>query len=385
MRAVLRAEVRVEHFAAFAEMAWLERRPELGLLCRAACDDETMRISASTVSTVLPGLPEAGVHNVVRWCATIGLCDAHGGLTALGHEVATSDLAPVPEQGVYAFWLARHPLLGNRLLAVERLASRRDGRFSPIEPLTAAPDRGCVFRSVLAPEEHFVFRDFPTNHGDVGMIPRVPQPACRIQWVLDLDHGRDLWQLDGALEGAQHARAIQHEPEHDGLDLWALVERWGEGPLARFGRWDPAARRLAVSIVKLTVDEQDRFVKTLTLDHAEVTGKGHYEDVLLEEVPIGPASVEDAQRWAMGRLWRRLEDGPRYRSRRDVRALFVDLCGETPLAPYAPTLPAHAELLGDERITRDPEVYWSLAAPVDLAPDAPTTEQLGELRLGDQP
>lgn len=376
MRVVLSCDVPVKHFAVFAEMAWLESRPELGMLCRAA-QENGHRIAPDTVRAALPGLSEVGAGNVVRWCQTLRLCDPGGGLTSLGEDVAATDEAPVPEQGVYGFWLAEHPVLGRRLLEVERLASRRDPRFELVEPLAVEPDREVVFRSVLDPKQRFVLRDLPTNNGRVGIVPQTVGATCRLRWTLDFETERNEFHLDGRIG----ARPIVHEAEHENLDLWALVASWGAGPIASFGRWEPVERRLEMVFAGLTADEQDRFVKTVRLRHVEVPGKGRYDDVTLEDVPIGPATATEAQRWAMARFARRLQTMPRYRSRSAIRDLFVELTEDTALKPHAPTLPSHEYCIGGDLHARQPEVFWNLAAPVDLAPCPPTPEALGELRL----
>jgi len=377
MKALLVQEVPVERFAVFAELAWLERRPELGALCRAGRTHGS-RIARDVVHAALPGLSEVGAHNVIRWCQALALCDSGGSLTALGEEVAETDEAPVPEQGVYGFWLARHPVLGSRLLAVVRLASRRDPRFDAIAPLEHEPDRGVVFRSVVEPSERFVLRDLPSNHRQVGVLPQTTSSACRLRWTLDFAAGRDEWQLEGRIETSP----MQHEAEHDGLDLRALADLWGAGPLAKHGRWDPGGRRLAVAFSGLSPEEQDRFVKTVQLPSVKIPGKGSYDSVTLEDVPIGPAAAKDTQAWAMARLLRRLEHQPKYRSRRDVRQLFVELIEDTPLEQYVSVLPPHATWIGEQLRTSRPEVFWSVAAPVDLAPQVPGPEELGELRIG---
>ena len=381
MKALLVCDVAVACFVVFAEMAWLEHRPELGHLCRAARSHGD-RITPDVVHAALPGLSSAGACNVLRWCEALALCDAGGGLTALGEDVAETDEAPVPEQGVYAFWLARHPVLGRRLLAVVRLASRRDPQHDALAPLAVEPDRGVVFRSVVDPNERFVLRDLPSHHGKLRMLPRDTRSTCRLHWILDFDAGRDQWHLEGRIETSQGLGPMKHEAEHDGLDLRALADAWGAGPLARLGRWDPQERRLAVEHAGLTPAEQDRFVKTVRLHRVEVPGKGTYDSVTLEDVPIGPASAADAQRWAMARLVRRLEREPRYRSRRDVRRLFVELTEDTPLEQYVPVLPGHDPWIGGELRASRPEVFWSVTAPVDLAPQEPGPEELGELRMG---
>lgn len=150
MRAVLTSKIPVHLVEVFAEMAWMERRPELGLLCRAARQDGN-RIGPPVVQSALPGLSDTGAKNVIAWCRFLGLCDAGGAVTALGEQVAQRDEAPVPEQGVYGLWLANHPVIGRRVLAVERLSSSRAHRNEQMKPLDVAPELGTVFRSVVAP------------------------------------------------------------------------------------------------------------------------------------------------------------------------------------------------------------------------------------------
>lgn len=386
MKVHLEAPIAVERIAVFAELAWLERRPELGLLCRAA-RDAGGHLTPEIVQAALPGLAAAGARNVIAWCRTLGLIDGGDTLTQLGEEVARSDEAPVPEQGVYDLWLAQHPLLGRRVLAVARVsASGRLGPEGPA-PLPFEPEQLVIFRSVIDPSERFVLGGFPTNHGDTRCVRGATAARCRLRWRLDLDAGRDEWWLEGTIEEAvapprERMAPVQHEPEAAGIDLWGLVDAWGAGPLRAHGRWQPAERRLAVQLDGLTAEEQDGFQQTLRLERAEVPGKGSYEGVRLEDVPIGPASAQGAQRWARARLDRRLAAKPVYRSRAAVRELFGELVRGTPLERFAPELPAHDELAQAALSEHGPALYWSLVAPVDLAPRPVSPEELGPLRAG---
>lgn len=324
MRTVLSSPIEVHRVALFAEMAWLERRPELGLVCRAARQHHN-RISVATVQSVLPGLADAGSQNVLRWCQMLGLCDAQGGLTALGEDVAEHDEAPVPEQGVYGMWLAEHPVLGRRILSVERLSSTRDQRFDEVQPLRTEPDRGVVFRSVVDSKQRFMLRDLPANHGQPGCIPGTTRATCRLRWTLDFDSGRDQWQLDGVIEAEGGMKPMKHDPESAGLDLWMLASVWATGPFASFGRWQAGDRRLAVSRQTATDAEQDSFLKTLKVQRLEVPGKGSYDDVTLEDVPIGPTTSEEAQQWALGRFTHSI--------RNHQHAPPTPLSGRTPASP----------------------------------------------------
>lgn len=382
MRAVLFADLTVEHVAVFAEMAWMERRPEVGLVCRAACNDGN-RLSVTAVQSVLPGLADVGAKNVIEWCRMLGLCDAHGGMTALGLNVADSDEAPVPEQGVYGFWLAQHPLVGRRVLAAERVSSSVDRRFDVIQALPVEPDRGVVFRSVVGAQQRYVLRDLPSNNGQVGCIRGTTKATCRLRWTLDFDASRDEWQLEGAIEAPQGGMtAMQHQPESAGIDLWSLAKTWGTGPLASIGRWQPEERRLAVGIQELTDGEQEAFKKSFKLPRVDVPGKGSFADVALEDVPIGPTTIDEAQRWALSRLGRALARRPMYRSRVAVRQLFAELTEATPLERFHPTLPDHDALLVDQLRAQRVDLFWSLAAAVDLAPDPVPHADLAAFRIG---
>jgi hypothetical protein len=382
MRAVLSTKLPVEHFAVFAEMAWFDRRPELGELCRTAINQDD-HLSAATVQAALPGLPEAGAHNVVLWCRMLGLCDPDGGLTELGRDVAATDLAPVPEQGVYGFWAADHPLLGRRILMVERLTSNRDHRFDAIGPLPMVPDRNVAFRSVAPPGDHFVLRDLPTQHKKPGCIPRPNHTTCQLTWSMDFSTSQSSWQLSGRIGASRTSLApIDHEPEEASLDLWRLMATWGADPLTRVGQWSTDERRLAVALDGLSAQEQDSFLKTVELKTVGVTGKGIYDTATLSDIPIGPSSDSDAQTWALSRLTRTLTDDHRYRSRDALRHLFADLTEGTPLEPFLPTLPGHQVLIGGTLYSKAPDVFWGLAAPVDLAPYPITTQTLDALTIG---
>ncbi len=364
MRCTLNIEVAVERFAAFAELAWMERRPELAALCEAA-RAAGGRLTPDGVRAVLPGVSEPGAKNVIGWCRALRLFDEGGALTALGDDVAKTGEAPVPEQGVFDFWTVRHPLLGSRALHVERITATQDGRFDAMTAITQTPELGVVYRSCVDPRDRFMVRVICPGGSVVGMV-RPTVARCRVAWTLDFTAGTERFTLTGTIDGDGAPRPIRHEAESGGDDLEAVLASWARGPLAVFGRWDSQGRRLAVPFADLAVDAQDRFQKALSLDHAEVPGRGTWKNVQIDGVPIGPATAEDAARWSMARLDRRLAEGFRYRTHDDVAALFASITRATPLEAHAPALPASKALL--DRHAATPAILWSLAAPADLFP-----------------
>lgn len=383
MRILLSTEIPVTRVATFAEMAWLEHRPELGLLCRSARDHDR-RITVAIVQAALPGLADAGANNVLAWCRMLGLCDGGGGLTALGEEVAEHDEAPVPEQGVYGLWLVEHPVVGRRALAAERLASSRDQRFESIEAIALEVELGTVFRSVVDQKERFLIRELRSKHGPQAAIRGATNARCRLRWTLDFTAARDEWQLDGTIDvrqgnGKYEMRGIQHEPESDDLDLWRTMDVIAPS-VRQFGEWDSARRLLAVSAESLDDGEVRSFRRAFTVPGLELPGKGKYEEAKFENVPIGPRTAIDAQAWAMARFERDLGEKPAYRSRAEVRTRFAELTEDTPLEAFGVTLPSHDELL--RRAGADRARFWALAAAVDLAPYPRSQADLGPLRIG---
>jgi hypothetical protein len=381
VRTELTADVTVVRYAVFAELAWLERRPELGMICQLG-RQAGGHITPAVIQQALPGLADVASANVVRWCRDLGLCDPSGSLTGLGASVADTNEAPVPEQGVFDVWAAMGPLLGARMLHVERVTSTQDTRFGldDIRPVPIEPERGRIFASVVDPHNRFVLRSFPSNHGMAGALPRTTNAQCRVRWLLDWQHGVSEVRLEGAIDTSLGSRAIKFEPEQVDIDLWRLMDSWAHGVLRPHGQWSARSRWLAVTFADLSVAEQESFTKELVIGDVEVPGFGHWSDVRLSEVPIGPATADDAATWAMRRLDRVLRDTETPLTRAEVRQHYAKVTESTPLASGQPTLPSHHTLLEEYRDS--PEVYWRLAAAVDLAAFAPLPEELEPMTIG---
>jgi hypothetical protein len=385
MRTELTDDAQVDRYAVLAELAWQQRRPELGILCRTARDAEG-RITAAMVQQALPGLTEVGAENVVRRCQELSLCDRSGTLTRLGMEAADTGEAPVPEQGVYDVWVARHPLLGSRVLHVERLTYfSRDGRFSfeDITPMPITPDRDQILTSAVDQNSRFTLRAFPSNHGSAAAMPRKTGARCKIMWTLDwTPPGASGFRLEGHVDTGGGQRPLRHEPESVDVDLWRLMDTWAYGPLHPHGRWLTQYRRLAVPFTKLSEQEQESFKKDLAVGEVEVPGFGRWRDVRLTDVPICPETPAEATQWAMSRMDRRLR-GEAHFTRQAIRRLFADLTEETPLEPFRPTLPDHDSLLASYE--DQPQVFWRLAAAVDLSPLPPAPDELATMTITPDP
>jgi hypothetical protein len=377
VRAVLKRKLDVRCLAVFAELAVLESRPELVVLCQEAARGGG-RLDDDALDRAVPGMSLAGRRNIVAWCKDLRICEPDGALSELGREVAAHGMAPVPEQGVYELSFVVDPLLGRRALAFERLSPRVDTRFELVSALVGAPDLNRVFTSVLDREQRFILRSFPSNHGAGACAIQVKSQRCELVWTFDFDSETESFRLEGELVAGSSRRAFATAAEVTGTDVGALADRWGAAHLATQGHWSPGARLLEVPLDRVTDDERNSFRRTVALPSVEVPGAGGFESVILEDVLLGPATAEDAQAWTDHLLLRALAADPAYRTRAMLRATLGERISRTPLASFDPVLPAHEDLCA-----RAPSraAFWALAAPIDLSPRPVGPEELAALSL----
>lgn len=378
MRVVLEGPLEVDCYDVFAEMAWVEQRPEVTALCGAGVTNGGT-ISLEVIESSLPGLSRRAAHNVRGWLEELGLCTRDGSLTKLGRLTAETGDVAVPEQGVYRLWVVDHRLTGRRVLHASRQAPERDHRFDEIQRLPVEPEHDTPFQSVLDRDARVVVRGFPSNHGHMGCLPQRDASKIRIRWDWDMQAGTESWRADGNLDVGRLVGASPIEGQ-SGDDPWALLAYLGREAEWGRGRWDRDARALVVRFEEVEGDAVERFVGDARLKVARVRGFEAFSEVRVHSAPLEPADEACAQSWAEERLRRRLEK-PRARSRESVRRLWSSLVEDTPLEPHQPCLPSHDELLS--QCADRPAHFWALAAPVDLAPVETPADALGEMWVGE--
>lgn len=377
MRCELIQPLDVHRFAAFAEMAVYVKRPEMQALCLAALKAGGV-INNEAVRSVLPDASDVACRNIIDWCREIGLCDGQGGLTDAGEQAARDDgEAPLLEQGVYAMWGVEHPVLGGRILHWERIRIDRNDEGTPA-PLPMTIDRREVWRSVITGKA-FEVRDLPSGSEEpLGYTDPQHQSTCEFRWTIDFRAGRSQWVLAGRIAGGRDGDPgpIRSTLTDRPCDLRTLADRWMRQVNPAEGRWNQQHRRLDVAF-KDTLDEAVRqtFRTTVQIDEVEGPDGDFYENVRIEDVPVGPATPDDARRWMLWRLRRRLSE-PGYRSVDALKAEYVAVTEGTPLEAMT-AAPEPEEILKEARNERS--VFWRVAAGLDLtcepsAATAPATK-----------
>lgn len=364
MRCELIQPLDVHRFAAFAEMAVYVKRPEMQALCRAAQAIGGV-ITPEAVRSVLPDASNVAITNIIDWCREIGLCDGRGGLTEAGEQAASAEgEAPLLEQGVYAMWGVEHPVLGSRILHWERIRIDRSDEGTAA-PLPMQVDRNRAWRSVIT-GKRFEVRDLPTGNSEpLGYTDPQHQSACEFRWAVDFHAGVSSWTLAGSIAGGREGNPgpIRSTPTDRPCDLRTLADRWMRGVAPSEGRWNLQQRRLDVAF-RDSLDDGVRqtFQTSVLLAEVEGPDEDFYEDVRVAAVPVGPATPEDARRWMLWRLRRRLSEAG-YRSLDALNADYAAVTEGTPLEPMT-TAPEPEEILKDAR--NDRPVFWRVAAGLDL-------------------
>lgn len=364
MRCELVTSLKVHRFAAFAEMAVYVKRPEMQALCRAALKAGGV-ITHEAVRSVLPDATDVACSNIIGWCREIGLCDKRDVLTETGKQAASEEgEAPLLEQGVYALWGVEHPVLGGRILHWERIRIDRNDEGTPAQlPLTI--DLNQVWRSVIS-GKGFAVRDLPSgNREPLGYTDSDHQSTCELRWNIDFRLGISQWTLAGRIAGGRDGDPgpIRSTPTDRPCDLRTLADRWMRGVKPAEGRWNLQQRRLEVPF-KETLDEAVRhtFQTSVNLDEVEGPDGDVYEHVRITDVPVGPATPDDARRWMLWRLRRRLAE-PGYRSADALAAEYVAVTEGTPLEAMT-AAPEPEEILKETRNERP--LFWRVAAGLDL-------------------
>ncbi len=381
MRCTLTASIKVERLAVLAEMGWLERRPELQVLCRAARENGGRLTREVAREALGAGVGDRVAENIASWCRDVLLIDAHGALTSHGLEAAESGLVAEPEMGVYEWWCATHPLMGTRILHARRRAATRDGRLEDTSPLPLRPPVGVVFTSVVSPDQRFLLRGFPQRHGEVACMKVMSDDQVSLRWDLDFKRRENSWRLEGDLSVAVGAKSpIRAPQERFNIDIGSVFARWAEQQLAARGAWDATEGIFRMRFADVSPTARDSFRERLDIPKADVPSVGVFGSVTVDDVPVGPAVERDARDWATARLMDLLTRDPRHRSRIELRRRFADLVEGTPLERWRTELPAHAKFL--DGLAAKPELYWRVAAAADLAPVPLDAAELAAFRPG---
>lgn len=359
MKAQLRSEAELWDVAVFAELAVWERRPELQLLCSIA--QKRGALGPDDVDRVLPGLSGTARENLARHLTYLRLLDERGALTPLGRRCAETGEAPAWELGGYRFLVAVHSLFRCHLLGFMRVPGDRKDTDFQLErvPPWLRPDPDRVWTSAIDSAVRFTLQRLPAPPG-AGADPRCRAEALRpatVVWQIDLESGQNAWHIEGELGSG---RTFRSPPESvPAQELTGLLTAWDR-------RWSPNRRRVSMAYDGHATDGHDSFLRTFEYAGVEAGDRGTFREVVVEDVPVGPASSAEARSWARALAIARVAAADAYCPNDAWAKEWDAVVRGTPLDPGAGTAPAPDELDGNEEPFQA-RTRWLLRAANDLA------------------
>ena len=368
MKARLETDVEVRDVAVFAELAVWEKRPDLRILCATARDQGALDEEA--IDTVLPGLSPRARKNLCGHLSYLQLVGRNGALTGLGRHCAASGEAPAWEQGVYRLLVASHPLFDSHVLDFIRAPGDGSDRdFDRREPLPSGlrPKRDHVFASVFERSRRFSVAGFPAERGQDPVCRIGETITGRLRWDIDLASGGNKWTIEGRVsegwrKGGGEFRSAPESVESN--DLAELFADWEP-------QWNKKVRRVSMAYDgKVTRDGREPFLRSRQYGQKQVRDFGLFDEVVVRDIPVGPATKDDARIWATAILIARSEAGDGYIASDDWRSGWAAAIEDTPLAKWAGDAPDPVRLseVGGRPLAI--RTRWLLAAGADLSMEA---------------
>lgn len=366
MKASLEAKVTIWDIAAVAELAMWEKRPDLQVLCAKARDQGNLDEEA--IDAVLPGLSLRARKNLLRHMSYIRLTDRNGTLTAFGHRCASQGEAPAWEQGVYRLLVASHPLFESYVLDFKRTSGDwRDRDFDNLESLPSdfSPDRDRVFTSAFDQSKRFSIVRFPAERGQNPVCRSQEMGQGKLRWDIDLASGNNEWMIEGEVNGWDRRRKLRSAPEPVELDeLDRLLADWEP-------QWNEQMGRLAMAYDgKIGQGGRESFLRSRNYEHRQVRNFGSFDKIAVQDVPVGPATKDDARTWATAILVAQAEVKDIYMAPDNYQSEWSNIIEGTPLAEWAGDAPdpvAVSEVNGQLLAAR---TRWLLSAGTDLGMEA---------------
>jgi hypothetical protein len=310
MKIELQRRMNVETWDVKATLAFPQRRDEVQALLKMVL--EKGALTASDVvhrqQGLLPGRAKIMGERLLTMVADLNLLKQDGerwSLTELGQASVEEGQTYVPEDDLWRFHWSDDPLVKSPLLHVQRIppGNRWDRDNTPTKPTTDMHARGPVVRDLLHPvvKTRRVRVDSIAKNGhSVGQttlsvsVSAEPGQAARLLIKGNLPkHGEGGTKV----EASWPMNAVRHE------DL--LSELFADLPR---GEWNGHA--LLVPFDGMSNKERSTQMTTVTVDDPVVDDLGEFDVVRIQQVPLLPATQDDAVAWATWLVWDRWQATP---------------------------------------------------------------------------
>jgi hypothetical protein len=375
MKLVLERTLEIQRYRIIAEVARAQKRDELQAVLLLA--QERGYVSAKMVADeLLGGRPETVGKRLIQICVTHKLLkeeESRGKyiLTETGQTALEEEKIFIPERGTWEIWVTNDPLWATALVQMEvfkeplarneiknqeKLKERKNNMqslpkwlFEKLQGQSITPlaNRNADYRfdelekkgEVVTPDANITATLTIPQFGDTSDLRftgKVVNKECDYQEAHPM-----------TFESAWH----QMLEQQGWLTRWRIQQKTQQ-------------EVLDVSYQDLSEQERANFLKnypiqTPYLTDLDETDLDEFDDSIIDNVPIAPATQQDAKHWAD---WLLERDTNRYVLKGDFETMQNKVAKSFP--DYEITFPEQSHFAQPLRRT-NPRAYWYLQAPLD--------------------
>jgi hypothetical protein len=331
MKIELQRRLDVESWEMKATVAFPQRRDEVQAVL--ALTGQRGHLTAADLvhreHGLLPGRAEIMGARLLTMVSDLKLLEQKGDqwlLTDLGRSSLDEGRTYVPEEDLWQMHWTEDPLVQSPLLSVERIMTKGNDRWNhdkrPTAPTSRWTSRKPVVHELLKEVNktrrvrvddlqkngHLIGR----NSLGVSIVAEPGQQASlHVQGNLPT-HGGDTTSID-------HRRSLQ-DVRHEHL----LSQLLHDAPR---GSWNGQA--LEIAFEATSFKERRTQMATVTIDQPDLDNLGAFDVVQIRDVPLLPATPEDAWAWAKWLLWDEWKETPWPEAQRSRWTALCDSLGVT--------------------------------------------------------
>jgi len=372
MELVLKRSLKIERYRIIAEVARAQERNELHAVLLLA--KEWKHVSAQMVADeLLGGRPEIVGKRLIQICATHKLLEQqyHGNyiLTEVGQTALATEKIFIPERGTWEIWVTNDPLWPSTLINIqpfdEPSAFSETGRDKKKELEERTNNMQSLPKWLvenLQKQSITPLADRKTDYhfNEVAEKGELVSPDADITATLTIPQFSENSSL--LFTGKIAGKNCRYQDKHTiNFELaWQQIlqqQNW----LTRW-RIQPKTQQevLNVAYSELETDEERAsFQKDYPISKPYLANLNRFDDTTIHEVPIAPATQQDANRWAH---WFLERDTTQYVLQGEFEVLQNKVAKRFP--DYSITFPEQSSFAQQLRQTNS-RAYWYLQAPLD--------------------
>ncbi|KHD11820.1 hypothetical protein PN36_28615 [Candidatus Thiomargarita nelsonii] len=360
MELVFQRTLNIQRYRIIAEVARTQKRDELQAVLLLA--QERGHVSAKMVADELLGnRPETVGKRLIQICFTHKLLlekeSNYYILTKTGQTALEKEKIFIPERGTWEIWVTDDPLWANALIQIKPFnetqarneIKNQKGLKERCQDMQDIPNwlvkklQGQII-TPLADDRNAEYR-----FDELAEKGELVTPDANITATLTIGETSDLLFTGKIINKECH---YQEQHPMTFQSAWHQIleqQNW-------LTRWRTQQEVLDVSYQDLSEQERASFHKDYPISKPCLTDLDIFDDTTINNIPIAPATQQDANHWAH---WLLERDTNRYVLKGDFETMQNKVTEFFP--DYEITFPEQSEFAQQLR----PRAYWYLQAPLD--------------------